>query len=130
MRFRAIAALFFWMLCSACSGGRDTWKLPAELEGGYKASAAPADHDLAAAAAKLNALSSQVAAYEGPAKFVAGVFELPPGLAFEAHQKWRPVPGRIAFSRGVYFVILESETMSATDLSRVASVLEKAIPAR
>lgn len=61
----------------------------------------------------------------GDNRVTIAVYEYGAGAAaFEMVQKWRPQPGKIVTSQGAYFVILESQTVDATGLNRVASLLE------
>ena len=67
--------------------------------------------------------------YEGPGKLLVSALELVNGpAAFEQVQKWHAQPGKIAFHHGPWLVVLESEGLDASQLSRIASALEKTMP--
>lgn len=47
--------------------------------------------------------------------------------AFELNQKWRAEPDRLAFQRGEYFIVLESQGMENHALTAVAEEFEEAL---
>jgi hypothetical protein len=66
--------------------------------------------------------------YRGPGEVKVIVSRMEnPSAAFEAIQKWRPQPGRIAFQKDRFVVVLESGTLDQNGLNAFASQLEKAL---
>ena len=49
--------------------------------------------------------------------------------AFEAMQHWRPEPGRLAFNRGPWFVVLDSPELDFARLNSIAGFLQPALVA-
>ncbi len=110
------------LLLAGCS--KSEWRLPAQIEGGWKLSSAQPDHDSAGLAAK----RSITGVYEGPGKLLVSAFDLGSGVAFEQVQKWRAQPGKIVFNHGNWFVVLESEGMDTSQLSKLATLVERTMP--
>ena len=127
MKRLPIVALIFLM--NACqSGGRD-WKLPAEIDGGWKLSVLPPSRETFELVNRLSPKRSQMGGYEGPGKLLVSAFELANGpAAFEQVQKWRAQPGKIVFHHGAWFVVLEADGLDASQLSRLAAQIEKSMP--
>lgn len=124
-----LAALFFF---AACGSAVKDWKLPAELDGGWKLSVVPPSKETYELVQRLAPKRSQMAGYEstGSAGLVriAG-FELAnSSAAFEQVQKWRAEPGRVVFHHGPWFVVVEADAMDTAGLSRVANAVEKTMP--
>lgn len=123
---RIIALIF---LMSACQSGGREWKLPAEIDGGWKLSALPPSRETFELVNRLAPKKSQMGGYEGPGKLLVSAFELANGpAAFEQVQKWRAQPGKIVFHHGAWFVVLESDGMDSAALSRIAGLIEKSMP--
>jgi hypothetical protein len=117
------------ILCLACGGGSREWRLPAEIEGGWKLSVLPPSRESSDMVNSLSPRRSQMAGYEGPGKMLVTAFELGSGpAAFEQVQKWRAQPGKIVFSHGSWFVVLESEGLDTSQLSKLAGLIEKSMP--
>jgi hypothetical protein len=47
--------------------------------------------------------------------------------AFEAVQKWRPVPSSIAFHQGALLIVVESQGASNPELNAIGKSLEKVL---
>lgn len=105
-------------------------ELPAELPGGYKldsARALPAP-EAPESARNLGLRSARVAQYSGPASLQVTVYEMTTGAgAFELVQKWKPEAGKLHFSQGPYFVLVESRTVPVNQLQTFASALDAAL---
>lgn len=125
MRFPA-AALMFLLL--ACGRTPTDWKLPAEIDGGWKLSVVPPRPETLDMVKRLAPKKSMMAGYEGPGTLRVSAFELGMGTAFEEVQHWRGQPGKIVFDHGRWFVLLECATLDASQLSKIASSLEKTMP--
>lgn len=124
-----LAALLFF---AACGSAVKDWKLPAELEGGWKLSVVPPSPETYALVQRLTPKRSQMAGYESATGAglvrIAG-FELANNsTAFEQVQKWRAEPGRVVFHHGPWFVVVEADSMDAAGLSKVANAVEKTMP--
>lgn len=117
-------------LLSGCGSSAGDWKLPAEIEGGWKLSVLPPSRETYDLVSRLAPKKSVMGGYEGPSgKVTVAAFQLANGpAAFEQVQKWRAQPGKLAFYRGAWFVVLESEGMDAAQLSKIASSIEKTMP--
>ena len=127
----AVTALF--LILAACGGATKSaadWQMPAELEGGWKLAVAPPSKESFDLVARLAPRNSRMSGYESGERRVAVLaLELANNsVAFEEIQKWRAQPGRIAFHHNAWLVILESAGMSAPDLSRMATQIEKSMP--
>ena len=128
MRFLSTAIALF-LLAGCTSGGARDWKLPAEIEGGWKLSVLPPSRETFELVRRLAPKKSLMSGYEGPGKLLVSALELANGpAAFEQVQKWHAQPGKIAFHHGPWLVVLESEGLDASQLSRIASALEKTMP--
>ena len=125
MRFTA-AALMFLLL--ACARTTPDWKLPAEIEGGWKLGVLPPSPETYGLVKLLSPKKSMMAGYEGPGTLRVAAFELASGQAFERVQHWQVQPGKIAFAHGRWFIVLECATLDASQLSRIAALLEKTMP--
>lgn len=123
-RLLCAAALLF----AACGSAPPEWRLPAELDGGWKLSVLPPSPETAALAAKLAPKRSQMGGYEGPGKLLVSAFDVGEGVAFEQVQKWRARAGAIVFYHRGWFVAVESEGMDAAQLSKLAGALERTMP--
>jgi len=127
----ALTALLLFL--AACGGGGKSaadWQLPAELEGGWKLAVAPPSKESFDLVARLAPRNSRMSGYENGERRVSILaLELANGsVAFEEVQKWRAQPGRIAFHHNAWLVAVESAGMSAPDLSRLATQIEKSMP--
>ena len=125
MRFPAAAFLFLLLTCARAA---PDWKLPAGIEGGWKLSVVPPSPETFDLVKLLSPKKSMMAGYEGPGTLRVSAFELGSGQAFEQVQHWRVQPGKIAFAHGHWFVVLECATLDASQLSKIAAVLEKTMP--
>ncbi|MBX9600552.1 MAG: hypothetical protein K2X35_06100 [Bryobacteraceae bacterium] len=66
--------------------------------------------------------------YRGPGEVKVVISRLDnSSAAFEAIQKWRPQPGRIAFQKDRFVVVLESDNLDPGGLNAFASQLEKSL---
>ncbi len=126
MKRLPIVTLIF--LIGACQSGGREWKLPAEIDGGWKLSVLPPSRETFELVNRLAPKRSQMGGYEGPGKLLVSAFELANGQAFEQVQHWRAQPGKIVFDHGRWFVILESDGMDVAALSKIAGLLEKSMP--
>lgn len=126
---RSLAAILFFL--ASCASTVKEWKLPAELDGGWKLSVLPPSRETYELVGRLTPKRSQMAGYENGAAAqlrIAG-FELANGsVAFEQVQRWKAQPGKIVFHHGSWLVVVESETMDAAQLSRIAAAVEKSMP--
>jgi hypothetical protein len=128
---KTFAFIVVWLfLLSGCGTSGGDWKLPAEIEGGWKLSVLPPSKETYELVSRLAPKKSLMSGYEGPqGKFTLAAFQLANGpAAFEQVQKWRAQPGKLAFYHGAWFVVLESEGMDAGQLSKIASSIEKTMP--
>jgi len=72
----------------------------------------------------------QVAAYEGPGKIEARVYELSsPGVGLDLVQRWRPSADTVFFYRGRYFVVVKWQQADRKALEEFVRELEKRLPA-
>jgi hypothetical protein len=72
----------------------------------------------------------QVAAYEGPGKLEARVYELSsPGVGLDLAQRWRPSADTVFFYRGRYFVVVKWQQAERKALQEFVRELEKRLPA-
>jgi hypothetical protein len=72
----------------------------------------------------------QVAAYEGPGKLEARVYELSaPGVGLDLAQRWRPSADTVFFYRGPYFVVVKWQQADRQALQDFVRELEKRLPA-
>ena len=72
----------------------------------------------------------QVAAYEGPGKLEARVYELSsPGVGLDLAQRWRPSADTVFFNRGRYFVVVKWQAEDRKALQEFVRELEKRLPA-
>jgi hypothetical protein len=116
------------LILAACGGSSQEWTLPAEMEGGWKLGVKAPSPETIELVKQLSAKKSLMAAYEGPGTVIVTAFQLDEGVAFEQVQRWRQQPGKIVFHHGPWFVILESTTLDARQLSGIAALLEKTMP--
>jgi hypothetical protein len=114
------------VLLAGCS--KSEWKLPAEIEGGWKLNVLPPNQETFELGKRLAAKRSMMGGYEGPGKLFVSAFDLGNGVAFEQVQKWRAQPGKIVFNHGSWFVLLESEGMDSSQLSKLATLVERTMP--
>ncbi len=75
MKRLPIVALIF--LIGACQSGGREWKLPAEIDGGWKLSVLPPSRETFELVNRLSPKRSQMGGYEGPGKLLVSAFELP-----------------------------------------------------
>lgn len=125
---RWLAATLFFL--ASCASAVKEWKLPAELDGGWKLSVLPPSRETYELVGRLTPKRSQMAGYEnGSGQLRVSGFELANGsVAFEQIQKWKAAPGKIAFHHGAWLVVVESESMDAAQLSKVANAVERTMP--
>jgi hypothetical protein len=72
----------------------------------------------------------QVAAYEGPGKLEARVYELSsPGVGLGLAQRWRPSADTVFFYRGRYFVVVKWQQADRKALQEFVRELEKRLAA-
>jgi hypothetical protein len=72
----------------------------------------------------------QVAAYEGPGKLDARVYELSsPGVGLDVAQRWRPSADTVFFQQGRYFVVVKWQQADRKALQEFVRELEKRLPA-
>jgi hypothetical protein len=75
---------------------------------------------------RLSVESLQVAAYEGPGKLQARVYELSsPGVGLDLAQRWRPSADTVFFYRGRYFVVVKWQQADRKALQEFVRELEK-----
>jgi hypothetical protein len=70
------------------------------------------------------------AEYRGSPPISLTVYELPgsPGSAFDAIQQWRPMPGRMAFSKGAYFGVAEAPGADPKVINRFVEGVAAGLP--
>ncbi len=74
---------------------------------------------------------SERAAYEGPGKIDARIYELTaPGVALDLVQRWRPSADTVFFYQGNYFVVVKWEDADRTALREFVGELEKRVRVR
>jgi len=72
----------------------------------------------------------QTAAYEGPGKLEARVYELSSfGVGLDLAQRWRPAADTVFFNRGRYFVVVKWQQADRKALQEFVRELEKRLPA-
>jgi hypothetical protein len=72
----------------------------------------------------------QVAAYEGPGKLEARVYELSsPGVGLALMQRWRPSADTVFFYRGRYFVVVKWQQADRKALEEFVRELQKRLAA-
>ena len=72
----------------------------------------------------------QVAAYEGPGKLEARVYELSsPGVGLDLAQRWRPSADTVFFQQGRYFVVVKWQQAERKALQEFVRELEKRLAA-
>jgi hypothetical protein len=127
MRFLTSALV---VALAGCGTQASTWKLPVEIEGRWKLTATPPGTDGFGLVGPLVRKKSVIGTYEdGNDKLYVFAFEQAnTATAFEQVQKWRAQPGRIAFHHGAWLIVVESARLSAGELSRIGSIVEKNIP--
>lgn len=71
------------------------------------------------------------ATYAGTPPVTLTVYGMPSETnAFDALQRWRPAPGKLAFYKGRYFCIAESDGAAFPDLNAFTTGLQASLPAR
>ena len=72
------------------------------------------------------------AAYEGDPPIVLSLYQMPwsPGGAWDAIQKWRPQPGKLAFAKNHYFGVAEATNASPETLKRFVDSVTRGIAGR
>ena len=71
------------------------------------------------------------ATYSGSPEMALTLYDMPesPGAtAFDALQKWRIQPGKMAFYKGGYFGVVESAAADRDTLNRFVTAVEAALP--
>ena len=72
----------------------------------------------------------QVAAYEGPGRLEARIYELSsPGVGLDLMQRWRPSADTVFFYRGRYFVVVKWQQADRKALEEFVRELEKRLAA-
>ena len=72
----------------------------------------------------------QVAAYEGPGKIEARVYELSsPDIGLDLMQRWRPSADTVFFNRGQYFVVVKWQQADRKALQEFVRELERRLAA-
>ena len=116
--------MFLAFVLSACGGPKAEPARPPETAGEWKlesASGAPRP-------AIPGVAQSFHAIYAGPRRFEAEMHRMSGGgLSFEAVQKWRPEPGRMAVHGGLWFVVVNRGGASREDAMLFARALEAAL---
>jgi hypothetical protein len=73
----------------------------------------------------------QVAAYEGPGKLEARVYELSsPGVGLALMQRWRPSADTVFFYQGRYFVVVKWQQADRKALEEFVRELQKRLAAK
>jgi hypothetical protein len=73
----------------------------------------------------------RVAAYEGPGKLEARLYQLAtPELALDRAQKWKPAPDTVFFYRDRYFVVIKWQTADRQALQAFVAALQARFDAR
>jgi hypothetical protein len=72
------------------------------------------------------------ATYEGDPPIALTVYQMPwsPGGAWDAIQKWRPQPGKLAFAKSHYFGVAEAANASPETLKRFVESVTAGIAGR
>jgi hypothetical protein len=113
MRRRGI--LILTLALAGCGRPAAQWSFPASIDGGWRLKSAPVRQSP----------DTVQAVYEGPAEATVTLRDTgSSAVAFETLQKWRPVPGTIAFQHGRYFGLVASSAPNAT-LNEFVAALEK-----
>jgi len=89
----------------------------------------PADRRIWAGTAKARLICRAV--YGGSPEMRLTLFEMPGGpggTAFDAFQRWRRQPGKMAFYKGHYFGVVESSTADTNALDRFIGAVETTLP--
>ena len=77
-----------------------------------------------------HALKAWRATYSGTSQMTLTLYAMPwsPGSAWDAIQKWRPVPGAMAFSKGRYFGVAVSQGADEAALKRFVQGVMATLP--
>ena len=122
-------SLVLLMILTGCASAPPAQVLPLELKGGYKLNdnrSTPVG-ETAQLARQLGLRSAREAQYSGPAIVHVTLYEMTTSAgAFELVQKWKPEPGKLHFSQGPYFLLLESQS-PPRQLQAFASALDSAL---
>lgn len=105
-----IAAVLAASALAGCSKEAKKMALPETVDGGFK---------------RVQGFGFR-AEYSGPGKVTVTLTEMTSsGDAFEAMQRWKPMPGRLAFYKDRYFGVAQSADLDAKALNAFVSALEK-----
>jgi hypothetical protein len=77
-----------------------------------------------------HAVKAWRATYSGTSEITLTLYAMPwsPGSAWDAIQRWRPVPGAMAFSKGRYFGVAASQGSDEATLSRFVQGVMAILP--
>jgi len=77
-----------------------------------------------------HAVKAWRATYSGTSQITLTLYAMPwsPGNAWDAIQRWRPVPGAIAFSKGRYFGVAVSQGTDEAALKRFVQGVMATLP--
>jgi len=118
------------LLLARCGGGDSAGSLgfPPSLDGGWPlAETEPIDtENTPPGVQELGLLQARRGRYQGPGQLTVVIYEMTnQSAAFELAQLWRPAESMLAFPAGVSFVLLESDSLTNTELNELAGVLEQ-----